>query len=112
MASVGIAVPENLSGAPVLKLTETGEMGHGGIGPLNAAEIVAPGLTLVTNAGVQTDATACAGAVIKGATQTPIAAMRASCLGNTIRRTNSDQKPTPPFFVNNNIETQASPSLS
>lgn len=76
MASVVITVPENLSGAPVLKLTETGELGHGGVGPLSAAEMVAPGLTLDPNAGVQTDVAACAGAVIKGATQAPIVAMR------------------------------------
>jgi hypothetical protein len=103
MMSVEATTPEFPSAAPVLKLTETGELGHGGIGPLSTAEIVAPGLTLDPNAGVQTVVTACAGAVIKGATQTPIVAMQASCRGKVIRKKFLTKTTPPQNFLSTTI---------
>lgn len=75
-------VPEFPAAAPVLKLTETGETGQGGVGPVSAAVMVAPGLTLEPNPGVHTKMEAWAGAVIKGAMSTKAPAVAKSLTEN------------------------------
>ena len=72
--SVENTTPELPAAAPVFKLTETGEREHGGVGPVNAAEMVAPGLTLEPKPGVQTSVSAWAGEAIQGAAKKLIAA--------------------------------------
>ena len=64
--SAGKTTPAFAAAAPVSMLTETGEAGHGGIGPVNAAVMIAPGLTLETKPGVQTVVMDRAGEVISG----------------------------------------------
>lgn len=102
MKSIVVATPpENLSGAPVLKLTVTGEAGHGGVGPVSAAEIVspAPGVTVCRNPGVHTEMAAWDGAAIKGETKAVTAVMPAILKEKVIDFQKNKKSLPPPFFV-------------
>lgn len=65
MMSEEKTVPEFPAAAPGFRLTVTGETGQGGVGPLSAAAIVAPGATLEPNPTVQTAVAAWAGAIAR-----------------------------------------------